>query len=106
MGFVIVAKDRDHALACATRDARECGSIASYAYATDVERQEAIIDAFAQAGASVGVNLVRQRPINFTAAFSDFHVTGLNPAGTACLTDLAFVARRFRVVQAKVELPG
>jgi hypothetical protein len=28
-------------------------------------------------------------------------VTGLNPAGNACLTDLAFVANRFRIVQSK-----
>ena len=38
-------------------------------------------------------------PINFAAAYSDFHVTGLNPAGNACLSDLAFVANRFRIVQ-------
>ncbi len=106
IGFVVVAKSRQHALDCATRDARERGSIAAYAYATDPARQDTIIDAFSAAGASVGINLLRQRPINFTAAFSDFHVTGLNPAGTACLTDLAFVARRFRVVQAKLELPS
>ena len=54
-------------------------------------------------GASVGINLLGQRPINFTAAFSDYHVTGLNPAGNACLTDLAFVTRRFRIVQSKTE---
>ncbi len=105
MAFVIVAESSGHALAGATRDARERGSIASYAYSVSAERQEAIADAFLSAGASVGINLLRQRPINFTAAFSDFHVTGLNPAGTACLTDLAFVSRRFRVVQVKVEQP-
>ena len=105
MGFVIEADTPDHALHQAARDAREHGSIAAYAYALEPERQEAVVDVFADAGASVGVNLLRQRPINFTAAFSDFHVTGLNPAGNACLTDLAFVARRFRVVQSKVELP-
>ena len=33
-----------------------------------------------------------------SAAFSDFHVTGANPAGNASLTDAAFVANRFRVV--------
>ena len=37
--------------------------------------------------------------INFAAAYSDYHVTGLNPAGNACLADLAFVASRFRIVQ-------
>lgn len=103
IAFLIEAEDRDAALAGATADAARFGAIASYAYTTDPVWLERLIDAFADAGASVGVNLIRQRPMNFTAAFSDFHVTGLNPAGTACLTDPAFVARRFRVVQSKVE---
>lgn len=106
MGFLIEAEDREAALAGATADANRFGAIASYAYTTDEAWLETVLDAFADAGASVGVNLIRQRPMNFTAAFSDFHVTGLNPAGTACLTDPAFVARRFRVVQSKVERPG
>lgn len=105
MALVIEAPDRDAALRGATEDARRFGSIAAYAYTTDADWLPAVEEAHALAGASVGVNLVRQRPINFTAAFSDYHVTGLNPAGTACLTDPAFVARRFRVVQSKVELP-
>jgi len=105
IGFVMVAASFDEALACATRDAGERGSIASYAYATDGAVIEGIEDAFALAGASVGINLVRQLPINYAAAYSDFHVTGLNPAGTASLADLAFVADRFRVVQSKVEMP-
>jgi len=106
MGFVIVADTRAEALAGATRDARERGSIACYAYTVEPARQVAIAHAFVRAGASVGINLLRQRPINFTAAFSDFHVTGLNPAGTATLSDLAFVARRFHVVQVKTERPA
>ncbi len=105
VSYVIAADDRDHALALAARDARERGSIAAYAYTTDPAYAAQIEDAYALAGASVGINLVRHSPINFTAAFSDFHVTGLNPAGNACLTDLAFVAGRFRVVQSKTELP-
>ena len=40
------------------------------------------------AGASVGCNLIEHLPHHFAAAYSDFHVTGLNPAGNACLTDL------------------
>ena len=35
------------------------------------------------------------------AAYSDYHVTGLNPAGNASLTDLAFVAGRFRITQSR-----
>lgn len=105
VGFIIECKDREHALDRATGDASAQGSIASYAYSTDSSFVEAIQDRFASHGASVGVNLVRHLPINFTAAYSDYHVTGLNPAGNACLTDLAFVANRFRIVQSKVELP-
>jgi phenylacetic acid degradation protein paaN len=106
IGFVLVAQDRDDALAKATSDANHYGAIASYAYTTDSSWMASVQYAFADAGASVGINLVRQAPMNFTAAFSDFHVTGLNPAGTACLTDAAFVTRRFRIVQSKVEQPS
>jgi hypothetical protein len=37
--------------------------------------------------------------VNQSAAFSDFHGTGANPAANAALTDAAYVASRFRVVQ-------
>jgi len=103
VGFVIAVKDRNDALRHASEDAGRFGSIANYAYSTDPDFRTAIEDAFAASGASVGINLLGQRPINFTAAFSDYHVTGLNPAGNACLTDLAFVTRRFRIVQSKTE---
>ena len=103
VGFVIETEDRDHALARAAEDARTCGAIASYAYTSDDDYAARVQEAFWAAGASVGINLIGQRPMNFTAAYSDYHVTGLNPAGNACLTDLAFVADRFRIVQSKIE---
>ncbi|MBX2802561.1 MAG: phenylacetic acid degradation protein PaaN [Myxococcales bacterium] len=105
MAFVLQAVDRDEALMRAASDAQQHGAIASYAYTTDETYADQVEDAFAAAGASVGLNLHRQLPINYAAAFSDFHVTGLNPAGTACLTDLAFVTQRFGVVQSKREQP-
>ena len=37
--------------------------------------------------------------VNQSAAFSDYHGTGLNPAANASYCDAAFVARRFAVVQ-------
>ncbi len=104
VAFVIPAKDRDHALALAARDAAECGAIASYAYTTDESYRSQVEEALFAAGASVGFNLIRHRPMNYTAAYSDYHVTGLNPAGNASLTDLAFVANRFRIVQSKTEV--
>ena len=103
IAFVLEAADREDALRRATSEARQYGAIASYAYTTDAAFADQVEDAFVSAGASVGLNLHRQLPINYAAAYSDFHVTGLNPAGTACLTDIAFVADRFRVVQSKRE---
>lgn len=95
----VVRMDGDAAVAEATRLAREHGSISSYLYSTD----EAFIDRAAplyeQAGANLTINLTGAMWINFAAAYSDYHVSGLNPAGNACLADLAFVAARFRIVQ-------
>ena len=39
--------------------------------------------------------------VNQSAAYSDFHGTGANPAANAAYTDGAYVASRFRVVQSR-----
>jgi acyl-CoA reductase-like NAD-dependent aldehyde dehydrogenase len=101
ISFLIKGADANACLQAATKDARECGAITSHVYSTNAEFLEVAQDAFNLAGASVACNLIGM-PINFAAAYSDFHVTGMNPAGNACLTDLAFVANRFRIVQRKI----
>jgi hypothetical protein len=53
------------------------------------------------AGVSLSLNLTGAVFVNQTAAFSDFHGTGANPAANAALSDSAFVANRFRVVQTR-----
>ena len=63
-------------------------------YTTDPGTMDAAVDA----GVSVAFNLTGGLFVNQSAAFSDFHVTGANPAGNASLTDAAFVANRFRIV--------
>jgi hypothetical protein len=47
----------------------------------------------------LSINLTGGVFVNQSAAFSDYHGTGANPAANAALTDSAFVARRFTVVQ-------
>jgi acyl-CoA reductase-like NAD-dependent aldehyde dehydrogenase len=103
VSFVVHNASIDDALADATANARECGAITSHVYSTDTAFLQRAVEAFHDAGASVACNL-HGMPINFAAAYSDFHVTGLNPAGNACLTDLAFAANRFRIVQSKTML--
>lgn len=100
VSFVIKGSSAQGCLHDATANARERGAITSHVYSVDEDFLEQAVDAYHQAGASVACNLVGM-PINFAAAYSDYHVTGLNPAGNACLCDLAFVANRFRIVQSK-----
>lgn len=100
VSFLIRAADRETALADATQLVRERGAITTHVYSTDEEFLARAVDAYQLAGASVACNL-HGMPINFAAAYSDFHVTGMTPAGTACLSDLAFVSNRFRIVQSK-----
>ena len=98
ISFLVAVDDADQGIALATAAARRKGAITAALYATD----EALIAragrAFAGAGVPLSVNLIGGIYVNQSAAFSDFHVSGANPAGNACLTDAAFVAGRFRVV--------
>jgi phenylacetic acid degradation protein paaN len=100
VSFLIRGASAEDCLRDATCNARERGAITSHVYSVKEEFLERAVDAYHQAGASVACNLVGM-PINFAAAYSDYHVTGLNPAGNACLADLAFVSNRFRIVQSK-----
>lgn len=97
--FVIAAESGDEAVSEATLLAGKHGAISSYLYSTDDAFIERSIEAYEEAGANLSINLHGAMWANFAAAYSDYHVTGLNPAGNACLADLAFVANRFRIVQ-------
>lgn len=95
----LVRRPSDGAVMEATWLAKTRGSISSYLYSTDEEFIDRSTPAYEAAGANLSINLTGAMWINFAAAYSDYHVTGLNPAGNACLADLAFVASRFRIVQ-------
>ncbi len=104
--FLIREPSAEAALTNAATIAKTRGAIASYLYSADPEFKADAQDAFAEAGASLWINMDDRMPINFAAAYSDYHVTGLNPAGNACLADLAFVADRFRIVQFREPVPA
>jgi phenylacetic acid degradation protein paaN len=101
ISFVIACDDAQDALRQATHDVKELGGLTAFLYSQD----EAFIDqaeaAYAKAGAQLTINLTGPMPLNFAAAYSDYHVTGLNPAGNASLTNLAFVANRFCIAQSR-----
>ena len=101
IAFIIEAADADQALAQASSDARTHGAITAFVYSTDEAWLARAEMAFAQAGAALTENLTGAMPLNFAAAYSDLHVSGLNPAGNASLADWSFVAGRFRIAQAR-----
>lgn len=70
-------------------------------YSTDEKTIDAAEAAAIDSGVALSVNLTSGVFVNQSAAFSDFHGTGANPAASAAFTDGAFVAGRFRVVQSR-----
>ncbi|WP_207102311.1 phenylacetic acid degradation protein PaaN [Paracoccus shandongensis] len=98
VAFLIPCADADDGIARAAHLAATKGAITAALYDTDEARIHRAAQTFARAGVNLSVNLTGNIFVNQSAAFSDFHVTGANPAGNASLTDTAFVATRFRRV--------
>jgi phenylacetic acid degradation protein paaN len=97
ISFLVAVSNAEAGIAEAADLARRKGAITAALYDTDEARIARAVDAFARAGVNLSVNLTGNIFVNQSAAFSDFHVTGANPAGNASLTDAAFVANRFRL---------
>ncbi|MER5650640.1 hypothetical protein [Streptosporangium sp. NPDC002524] len=66
-----------------------------------VPRRAASVPAAIQSPAALTSGLTGPMPLNLSAACSDHHVSGLNPAGNASLTGDAFVSGRFRVTRSR-----
>ena len=98
ISFLIACKDELEAVHEASLSIFSVGGITAALYATDPEVIRLAERAFARAGVNLSVNLTGNIFVNQSAAFSDFHATGANPAANAALADPAFVANRFRVV--------
>ena len=101
ISFVIACDDAQDALRQATQDVKELGGLTAFLYSLDEAFISQAETAYAKAGAQLTINLTGPMPLNFAAAYSDYHVTGLNSAGNASLTHLAFVASRFCISQSR-----
>jgi phenylacetic acid degradation protein paaN len=82
------------------------GAITAAVYSTDEQVLAQVREAALDVGVALSENLTEGVFVNQSAAFSDFHATGANPAANAALTDGHFVAGRFRVVQSRRHLPA
>ena len=101
ISFVVEAADTSAAIRLAAEGARRQGAITAAIYSTDETVLAAAEAAFAETGTALSCNLLGGIYVNQSAAFSDYHVSGANRAGNACLTDSAFVAGRFRVAMVR-----
>ncbi|SDU36321.1 phenylacetic acid degradation protein PaaN [Jiangella alkaliphila] len=101
VSFLIAADSTAQALERFASSVREHGGMTASVYSTDPAVLDAAELAAVEAGVPLSINLTGGVFVNQSAAFSDFHGTGANPAANAALTDAAFVASRFRVVAAR-----
>jgi phenylacetic acid degradation protein paaN len=101
IAFIIATDDTEHSIALAARATREQGALTCSIYSSSEEVLSRMEDAAAEAGVALSCNLTGGVFVNQSAAYSDFHATGANPAANASLTDGAFVANRFRIVQSR-----
>lgn len=97
--FVVATDSTEQSIRVAQQSVQEHGALTLSAYSTNETVTRAVQKAAERAGVSLSLNLTGAVFINQTAAFSDFHGTGANPAANAALSDSAYVANRFRVVQ-------
>lgn len=93
--LLIKTKDTAHAIQLARQMAQQHGAITCAAYTTSETTKTQIAAAMNSVFTPVSFNLTGFIWVNQHAAFSDFHVTGGNPAGNASFTNQEFIVKRF-----------
>lgn len=101
IAFVVATDSTAHSIQIARDSVIEHGALSLSAYTTSNDVAEQVQEAAEESGVSLSLNLTGAVFVNQTAAFSDFHGTGANPAANAALSDSAYVSNRFRVVQTR-----
>jgi acyl-CoA reductase-like NAD-dependent aldehyde dehydrogenase len=101
ISFVVATDSSEHSLRIFRETVGERGALTASVYSTDEKVLDAAEAAAVDAGVHLSCNLTGGVFVNQSAAFSDFHASGANPAANAALTDGAYVASRFRIVQSR-----
>ena len=98
ISFIVETESYDASLNEVVNSVRQHGALSSLVYTTSQDRMVKAEDAITGAGAPVSFNFNSFVWVNQSAAFSDFHGTGCNPAGNATFADWQFVTNRYNVV--------
>jgi phenylacetic acid degradation protein paaN len=104
IGFVIPTSDTEHSLDLVRKGTLARGALTLSVYSTSEPMLNSVNEIAAETGVTLSCNLTDGVYVNQSAAFSDFHGTGANPAANASLTDSAFVANRFRAAETRAHV--
>ncbi|MEU4127951.1 phenylacetic acid degradation protein PaaN [Streptomyces wuyuanensis] len=99
VSFAVAVDSTSDALDLLRRTVHDQGAMTVGAYTTSADTERAIEEVCLEESAQLSLNLTGGVYVNQTAAFSDFHGSGGNPAANAALCDGAFVSNRFRMVE-------
>ncbi|MBA3264890.1 MAG: phenylacetic acid degradation protein PaaN [Nocardioidaceae bacterium] len=101
ISFLVQTDSTEESIELFRRTSLDHGAMTASIYSTDPTVLDSMRSAALDAGVALSENLTGQVFVNQSAAFSDFHGTGANPAANATYTDGAYVASRFRFVQSR-----
>ncbi|MGW5158300.1 phenylacetic acid degradation protein PaaN [Nonomuraea wenchangensis] len=101
VSFLIPTGSTGESLDLLRRTVKVRGALTASVYSTSPRVLDDAERAALDAGVNLSCNLTDGVYVNQSAAFSDYHGTGANPAATASLTDPGYVAGRFHVVQSR-----
>lgn len=99
ISFVVKVPDTKAAIALSERVVSTHGALTVGLYSTSQEVIDQMTQATWRGKVALSINLTGGVFVNQSAAFSDYHGSGANPAANASYADSAFVANRFRVIQ-------
>jgi len=101
VAYLILTGSTGESISVFAETAMEHGAMTASVYSTSDDVIGAMRSAALDVGVALSENLTGQVFVNQSAAFSDFHGTGSNPAANSTYTDGAYVASRFRFVQSR-----
>jgi acyl-CoA reductase-like NAD-dependent aldehyde dehydrogenase len=101
VAYLIATSGTDESIELFRDTVQRHGAMTASVYSTSDDVVEQMREAALDAGVALSENLLGGVFVNQSAAYSDFHGTGANPAANASYTDGAYVASRFRVVQSR-----
>src|SRR3954454_12787373 len=104
VAYLIATAGTDESISLFRDTVQAHGAMTASVYSTSDTVLEQMRDAALDAGVALSENLLGGVFVNQSAAYSDFHGTGANPAANASYTDGAYVASRFRIVQSRRHL--